>query len=99
MLLFALLEMCEQHGECVYIVCCVSRGKGIEPESCIGRVWSSLRSWLGLVAGLGRDTHKPGTMLGHQAQGPGGGRASVSGIITQTSEYAASTGANYFIGP
>ena len=53
MLVSALLEMCK-HGECVYSVCCVSRGKGIEPESCIGRVWSSLRSWLGLVAGLGR---------------------------------------------
>ena len=81
LLLFsAMLEMCE-HGEFVYIVSWVSRGKGIEPESCIGRVWSSLRSWLGLVAGLSRavtlTSRAPCWVTRHWD--PGGGRDSVSG--------------------
>ena len=78
---------------CVYCMLCL-QGKGDRTGKLY---WASLVELAELAgisgrAGPGRDTHKPGTMLGHQAQGPGGGRASVSGIITQTSEYAASTG-------
>ena len=69
----------------MYNVCGVSRGKGIEPESCIGRVLSSVRSWLGLVAGAG-------TMLGQGRPGRGqcdnhtdiGIYAPTTGLITSS---------------
>ena len=63
--------------------------------------WASLVEFAELAGISGRaepgcDTHKPGTMLGHQALGP---RGRPGQCEWETSEYAASTGANYFIAP
>ena len=83
----------------VCIMCAGSPGeRGIEPESCIGRVLSSGRSWLGLVAGVCR-----AVTLTRRApcwvRGPSPGEAGPSVECDNHTEYAASTGANYFIGP
>ena len=63
-------ELCEHGGigGCVHNVCGVSRGKGDRTGKLY---WASFveRPELAGISGRalpGRDTHKPGTMLGHQ---------------------------------
>ena len=77
-------ELCEHGGTIrrVYIVCGSLGERGMEPESCIGRVLSSGRSWLGLVAGAG-PWH---SLAGHHAGSPDWGQCDMN------TEYAASTG-------
>ena len=77
---------------CVYCMLCL-QGKGDRTGKLY---WASLVELAELAGISGRAgltlTRRAPCWVTRHTVGPGGGRARVSGIITQTSEYAASTG-------